>query len=97
MSKKLEIFDYANSIGCHIKLHGSFKPKWHHANADLVPNDSSESVRLADGWSVFGRAEKVDFEAAIKDLAAKLSGSQIRLEGKPVTVPPLKHTKGYRG
>lgn len=100
MATKTELFDYAKSIGCFISFSGSYAPDNTFANANLMwPGYGSANI---SGWSVNGRSEKGDVEAALANLAKNLSGQVIHFDSicsnyTSREVPQLKHTKGYRG
>lgn len=100
MATKVELFDYAKSIGCFISFNGSFSPDNTFANANMMmPSYGTANI---GGWGVFGRCEKGNVEKALADLAKKLSGETIHFDqiGSNYTkriVPQLKHTKEYRG
>lgn len=99
MKTPIELFDYAKTIGAFIEFTGSYKPKWEFANANIVvPGDGYANI---DGWSVFGRSEKVDVDEAFEKLAEAISEKTLRFGPpfikKTYNVPRLKHTRGYRG
>ena len=96
---KVELFDFAKIIGAHINFTGSYSSGNTFVNANLCKGfGGSNSVRGHRGWSVFGRSETPDLDEAIANLASEISEEKVRFDdGVIYEVPPLTHTRGYRG
>jgi hypothetical protein len=106
MKKKTELFDFAKLLGAHISFSGllSGSAPWEAPWTNVKLMQGNNDSFINGGQSVFGRSPKGDdIDGACQNLAKKLTEAktiQFRIGGGSkydIHVPPLKHTKGYRG
>ena len=93
-----ELLDFLASIGATLAFSGSFGTNYLNVTVEWQGFEG----RVRPGWSLDGRAENFTditsgYEAALVDLAGKMSERTLGFNETEWTVPKLTHTLGYKG